>query len=123
MFQFKVSSILKHFRRIVYIPPDICMLLAPSAYICRPYHSPAPCTHYSQHITVVVRVEPRLRVSQNRVLGPWRVEMTRGCRKLHNEDLQNLYPSPNIIRMVKSKGMRLAGYVARMGRKGMLIGH
>jgi hypothetical protein len=58
--------------------------------------------------------EPRLRVSENRELGPWGVEMTGGCRELHNEDLHNLYPSPNIIRMVKSNGMRLAGYVARM---------
>jgi hypothetical protein len=36
-------------------------------------------------------------------------------RKLHNEELQNLYSSPNIIRMIKSRRMRWAGHVARMG--------
>jgi hypothetical protein len=44
-------------------------------------------------------------------------EVTGGLRKLHNEELHNLYSSPNIIRMVKSKRMRLLGDVARMGRK------
>jgi hypothetical protein len=36
-------------------------------------------------------------------------------RKLHNEELNNLYSSPNIVRMIKSRRMRLAGHVARMG--------
>jgi hypothetical protein len=36
-------------------------------------------------------------------------------RKLHNEELHNLYSSPNIIRMIKSRRMRWAGHVARMG--------
>jgi hypothetical protein len=39
--------------------------------------------------------------------GPW--------RKLHNDDLHNLYSSPNIVRVIKSRSMRWAGYVARMG--------
>jgi hypothetical protein len=43
------------------------------------------------------------------VTGDW--------RKLHNEELHNLYSSPNIIRMIKSRWMRRAGYVARMGKK------
>jgi hypothetical protein len=38
-------------------------------------------------------------------------------RKLHNEKLHNLYSSPNIIRMIKSRRMRWAGHVARMGEK------
>jgi hypothetical protein len=42
-------------------------------------------------------------------------EVTRDWRKLHNEELHNLYSSPNIIRMIKSRRMRLAGHVARMG--------
>jgi hypothetical protein len=68
----------------------------------------------------------RLRVFENRVLrkifGPKRDEMTRGWRKLDNE-LHNLYSSPSIIRMIKSRRMRCAGHVARMGRRGMHIGY
>jgi hypothetical protein len=40
-----------------------------------------------------------------------------GCRKLHNEELHNLYSSPSIIKIIKSKGVRWAEYVARMGGK------
>jgi hypothetical protein len=69
--------------------------------------------------------EHRLRVFENRVLrrifGPKRDEATGSCRELHNEELQNLYSSPNIIRMIKSRGMRWAGHVTRMGRRGMHI--
>jgi hypothetical protein len=43
--------------------------------------------------------------------------MTGGWRKLHNEELHNLYSSPSIIRTIKSKRMRWAGYVAQMGVK------
>jgi hypothetical protein len=43
--------------------------------------------------------------------------MTRGWRKLHNEELHNFYSSPSIIRMDKSRRMRWAGHVARMGEK------
>jgi hypothetical protein len=49
-----------------------------------------------------------------RILGPKRDEVTGGWRKLHNEELHNLYSSPNIIRMIKSRRMRWAGHVARM---------
>jgi hypothetical protein len=43
--------------------------------------------------------------------------VTGGCRKLHNEELHNLYSSPSIIRMINSRRMRLAGHVARMREK------
>jgi hypothetical protein len=60
-------------------------------------------------------------VFENRVLrkifGPKRVGVTGGWRKLHNEELHNLYSSPNIIRIIKSRRMRWAGHVARMGEK------
>jgi hypothetical protein len=56
---------------------------------------------------------------ENRVLrrisGPKRDEVAGGWRKLHNEELHNLYSSPSIIRMIKSKRMRWPGHVARMG--------
>jgi hypothetical protein len=44
-------------------------------------------------------------------------EVTGDWRKLHNEELHNLYSSPSIIRMIKSRRMRLAGHVARMEEK------
>jgi hypothetical protein len=49
--------------------------------------------------------------------GTWIDEVTGGWRKLHNEGLHRLYSSPSIIRMIKSRRMRLAGHVARMGEK------
>jgi hypothetical protein len=60
----------------------------------------------------------RLRVFENRVLrrifGPKRDDVTGDWRKLHNEELHNLYSSPNIIRMIKSRRMRWARHVALM---------
>jgi hypothetical protein len=66
-------------------------------------------------------VEHSLRVFENRVLrrlfGPKRDEVTGDWRKLHNEELRNMYSSPNIIKMMKSRRIRWAGHVARMGEK------
>jgi hypothetical protein len=71
--------------------------------------------------SLTLREEHRLKVSEHRVLrrifGPKRDEMTGDWRKLHNEELHDLYSSPNIIRM------RWAGHVARMGRREMHIGY
>jgi len=68
--------------------------------------------------SLTLREECRLRVFENRVLrrifGPKRDEVTGEWRKLHNE-LNNLYFSPNIVRVIKSRRMRWAGHVARMG--------
>jgi hypothetical protein len=50
-----------------------------------------------------------------RIFGPKRDEVTGEWRRLHNEELNNLYSSPNIIRVIKSRRMRWAGHVARMG--------
>jgi hypothetical protein len=69
--------------------------------------------------------EQRLGVSENRVLrrifGPKRDEVTGQWRKLHNEELHDLYYSPSTIRIIKVR-MRWAGHVARMGRRGTCIG-
>ena len=60
-----------------------------------------------------------LRVFENmvlrRIFGPRRDEVTGEWRRLHNEDLSDLYSSPNIVRVIKSRRMRWAGHVARMG--------
>jgi hypothetical protein len=71
--------------------------------------------------------EHRLRVFENRLLrrifGPMRDEVTGGWRKLHNEELHNLFSSPSITRMIKSSRMGWAGYVARMERRRTRIGY
>jgi hypothetical protein len=71
--------------------------------------------------SLTLRVEHRLRIFEKRVLrrifGPKRDEVTGEWRKLHNEEFHNLYSSPDIIRQVKSRRMRWAGHVARMGEK------
>jgi hypothetical protein len=56
-----------------------------------------------------------------RICQPKRDEVMGGWRKLHNEDLHNLYCSPSIIRMIKSRRMRWIGHVRRIRRKGMHI--
>jgi hypothetical protein len=60
-------------------------------------------------------------VFENRVLrkiyGPKRDEVTGAWRNMHNEELHGLYSSPSIIRIIKSRRMRCAGHVARMGEK------
>jgi hypothetical protein len=50
-----------------------------------------------------------------RIFGPKRQGVTGEWRRLHNEELNDMYSSPNIIRMIKSRRMRWAGHVARMG--------
>jgi hypothetical protein len=69
--------------------------------------------------SLTLREEPRLRVFENRVLrrifGPKRDEVTGGSRKLHSEELHNLYSSPSIIRMIKSRRMRWSGHVGEKG--------
>jgi hypothetical protein len=57
-----------------------------------------------------------------RIFGLKKNEVIGGWRKLHNEELRNLYSSPSIIRMIKSRRMRWKGHVAHMGRRGINIG-
>ena len=71
--------------------------------------------------TLTSKEKLRLRVFENRVLrrifGPKRDEVTGEWRKLHNGELNDLYCSPNIVRVIKSKRMRWAGHVARVGER------
>jgi hypothetical protein len=66
--------------------------------------------------SLTVRGEHKVRVFKNRVVrrifGPKKDGVTGGWRKLHSKELQNLYSSPSIIRIIKSRTMRWAGHVA-----------
>jgi len=68
-----------------------------------------------------LREKRRLRVFENRVLrrifGSEKDEVTRERRKLHNEELSDMYSSPYIFRVIKSRRMRWVGHVARMGER------
>ena len=68
-----------------------------------------------------LREEKKLRVFENRVLrrmfGPRREEVTGEWRRLHNAELNDFYCSPNIVQVIKSRRMRWAGHVARMGEE------
>jgi hypothetical protein len=72
-------------------------------------------------LSLTLREERRLRVFENRVLrgilGPKRDEVTEEWRKLHNEELTDLYSRRNIIWVIKSRRMRWTGHVARMGEE------
>jgi hypothetical protein len=73
--------------------------------------------------SLTLRGERKLRVFEKNVLrrifGPKRDEITGGWGKLHNEKLHDLYPSVSVIRTIKSRRMRWAGHVKRIGRRGM----
>ena len=69
--------------------------------------------------SLTMREERKLRVFDKmvlrRIFGPRRDEVTGDWRRLHNKQLNDLYFSPNIVRVIKSRRMRWAGHVARMG--------
>ena len=76
--------------------------------------------------SLTLREERKLRVFENKVLrrifGPRRDEVTGEWRRLHNEELNDLYYSPNIVRVIKWRRMRWAGHVAHMGEEKVCIG-
>ena len=71
--------------------------------------------------SLTLREERKLRVFENmvlrRIFGPRRDEETGEWRRMHNEELNDLYSSPNIVRVIKSRRMRWAGHVARVGEE------
>jgi len=70
--------------------------------------------------SLTLREERKLSVFENtvlRIFGPRRDEVTGEWRRLHNEELNYLYSSPIVVRVIKSRRMRWAGHVARMGEE------
>jgi len=71
--------------------------------------------------SLTLKEERKLRVFENmvlrRIFGPRRGEVMEKWRRLHNEELNDLYSSPNIVWVIKSRRMRWAGHVARMGEE------
>ena len=92
-------------RRVVCLP--VCYLLL---FFCG-----------SKTWSLTLREDHMLRVLENRVLrkifGPKRDEVTGEWRRLHNEEFNDLYCSPNIIRVTESRRVRWAGHVGRMGER------
>jgi hypothetical protein len=81
-------------------------------------------------VSLTLREERSLKVFENwvlrRIFGPKRDEVTGEWRKLHNEELHYLYSSPKIVQVIKTRRMRWAGHVTRMGERrgayGVLVG-
>jgi hypothetical protein len=81
----------------------------------------SPLLYGCETWSLKLREEHKPKIFENkllrRIFGPKRDEGRGGWRKLHNEELHNLYSSPSIIKMINSRRTRLAGHVARMGPK------
>jgi hypothetical protein len=97
-------------------------VLRPADYYYYYYYYNFACFLYGcETWSLILREERNLRVFENmvlrRIFGPRRDEMTGEWRRLHNEELNDLYSSPNIVRVIKSRIMRLAGHGARMGEE------
>ena len=83
------------------------------------------CTFNRYSVITPLWEERKLRVFENmvlRIFGPRRDEVTGEWRRLHNEGLSNFHSSPNIVRVIKSRRMRWARHIARMGEEKGCIG-
>ena len=93
----------------------VCVYIYMCIYIY--LYTPTHVLYAYETWSLTLREERRLRVFENRVLkkifGPKRDEVTGEWRKLHNEELNDLYCSPYIIRVIKSRRLRWAEHVAR----------
>jgi hypothetical protein len=119
---FKTMIIATSGFKIAYSKPeqnaDVCVYYSLLSSILKTIILPA-VLYGCETWSLTLREEHRLRVFENRVLrrifGPKRDEVIGGWRKLYNEELHNLYRSSSIIRIIKSRRMRWAVHVVRMG--------
>jgi hypothetical protein len=83
--------------------------------------------HGCEMWSLILREEHRMRMFEDRMLRrifkPKRDEVTGGWRKLRNDELHNLYSSERIIRIIKSRRVRLTGHVAGLGRREKHVGY
>jgi len=108
-----------------FFPSFISIILFPTVSNKQVLHQEFTSVHAAYSIFHEWK-ERKLRVFENmvlrRIFGPRRDEVTGEWRKLHNEELNDLYSSPNIVRVINSRRMRWAGHVARMGEGRGCIG-
>ena len=90
--------------------------IPPSPIHLRPY-SAITATYYCCYFYVTIVQIVFENMVLRRIFGPRRDKVMREWRKLHNKELNDMYSSPNIVRVIKSRRMRWAGHVAHMGEE------
>ena len=82
--------------------------------VCQTVHS---SVQYRPNLILIFYKYSPQNMVMRRIFGPRRDAVTGEWRRLHNEELNDLYSSPNIVRVIKSRRMRWAGHVARMSKE------